>query len=69
MCRFPILFYQVWQNYCIYLSVAAPAYTNVRSEPQEEEVEKEKPFDERAYLAGRIPLVQGGPIDPSTFNG
>ena len=33
-----------------------------------EEEEKEKPFDERAYLAGRIPLVQGGPIDPSTFH-
>lgn len=31
---------------------------------QEEQEEEQKLFNERAYLAGRIPLVKGGDVDP-----
>jgi len=52
--------------------VSSPSYANARNdnEPEEEEREDEnkKPFDERAYLAGRIPLVSGGPINPALFD-
>lgn len=53
--------------------VSTPSCRNSRIEQnQEEEKEEErnddKPFDERAYLAGRIPLVKGGPIDPNLFD-
>ena len=30
--------------------------------------ENNKLFNERAYLAGRIPLVQGGDVDPRVLN-
>jgi len=53
---------QPWQHF-----TAGPVMNHPSLRRKEEPVE-EKPFDEHAYLAGRIPLVQGGPIDPSTFN-
>ncbi|ELT92954.1 hypothetical protein CAPTEDRAFT_224947 [Capitella teleta] len=34
---------------------------------EEDQKEKEKLFNERAYLAGRIPLVQGGDVDPAAI--
>jgi hypothetical protein len=38
----------------------------VKQKEEKPEEEEEKPFDERAYLAGRIPLVRGGTPDLTT---
>jgi hypothetical protein len=49
-------------------SAAAAAADDVGEDGEEGRDENKKPFDERAYLAGRIPLVKGGTIDPTQFN-
>jgi len=57
----------------LYVCFAVPipdATPNAGVEGEEEgRDENKKPFDERAYLAGRIPLVRGGTVDPTQFNG
>ena len=38
-------------------------------ENKNEEEEEEKPFNETAYLLGKIPLIQGGEVDPEIIKG
>ena len=38
-------------------------------ENKNEEEEEEKPFNETAYLLGKIPLIQGGEVDPDIIKG